>query len=138
MQHAKISSVSTLLMLASKPMIRAISKTSLVTCGVSTGGIELKCDPANESDAYLRAIDVMPVLWPGCRSIQCPVSLLAGSDISDNNPTEFIAHYIEDTLPLFQQARFERWASLTSGLVPCGHCMYKSSDCLLDSSGPQL
>ncbi|KAK9831709.1 hypothetical protein WJX74_006754 [Apatococcus lobatus] len=76
------------------------------------GGIELKCDPVNESEAYLKSIDVMPILWPGCCGIQCPVAMLAGSDISDQNSTEFIAHYIEDTLTLFQKARFERLEGL--------------------------
>ena len=40
--------------------------------------------------------------------------MLAGSDISGQNPTEFIAHYIEDTFPLFQQVSFERYALFQS------------------------
>ncbi|KAK9867209.1 hypothetical protein WJX84_011637 [Apatococcus fuscideae] len=73
-------------------------------------GVELKGDPANEADTMLWPphLDPMHTVYPSLPEVKCPVSILAGTDVSATTPTEFIAHYIEDVVKEFPNARFER------------------------------
>ena len=50
----------------------------------------------------------MHTVYPSLPEVKCPVSILAGTDVSATTPTEFIAHYIEDVVKEFPNARFER------------------------------
>ncbi len=73
-------------------------------------GVELKSTPAAEADNMLwpRHIDPMHWVYPNLHKVKCPVSVMAGSDTSAENPGEFIAHYIQEVTDQFPNACFER------------------------------
>ncbi|KAK9855475.1 hypothetical protein WJX84_010969 [Apatococcus fuscideae] len=77
-------------------------------------GVELKCDPANESNSMIfpTHLDPMLTLYPSLPKVGCPVSILAGSDVSASDPTQFIASFIEKAVKEFPNARFERLKGL--------------------------
>ena len=76
-------------------------------------GVELKGHPGIEAAGMMWPfhLDPMKRVYPALGNIQCPVSILAGSDASATNPTEFIALYIQDVAKDFSHGRFERYAS---------------------------
>ena len=47
-------------------------------------------------------------VYPNLHKVECPVSILSGSDISAENPTEFIALYIEEVTKEFPNGSFQR------------------------------
>ena len=64
-------------------------------------------------------LDPMRTVYPALGRVQCPVSILAGSDVSASDPTESIAMFIEDATKEFPRGRFERCAlSLGPALPP--------------------
>ena len=84
----------------------------LIGCSwVGADGVELKGKPAVEAESMIWPphLDPMHTVYPALGKIQCPVSILAGIDVSAHNPTEFIAHYIEEATPEFAHGRFERF-----------------------------
>ncbi|KAK9835732.1 hypothetical protein WJX74_006968 [Apatococcus lobatus] len=77
-------------------------------------GCELKQKPAVEAETMIwpQHLDLMQTVYPALGRIQCPVSILSGDDISAINPTEFIAHYIENATQELACGRFERLEGL--------------------------
>lgn len=74
--------------------------------------MELKGHPEVEAAGMLwpAHLDPMQTVYPALGRVQCPVSILAGSDVSATNPTEFIAFFIEEVTQEFPKGRFERCA----------------------------
>lgn len=86
--------------------------------------MELKGHPGVEAAGMLwpTHLDPMRTVYPALGRVQCPVSILAGSDVSATNPTEFIAFFIEDVTREFSKGRFERCvSSLVLVLRPMDH-----------------
>ena len=76
--------------------------------------------PAIEAAGMLwpEHLDPMRTVYPALGRVQCPVSILAGSDVSASDPTESIALFIEDATKEFPRGRFERCASSLGPALP--------------------
>ncbi|KAK9835787.1 hypothetical protein WJX74_007981 [Apatococcus lobatus] len=77
-------------------------------------GVELKTNPAVVAAGMLWPphLDPMHTVYPALGKVQCPVSILAGTDVSATNPTEFVALFIEEATQHFSKGRFERLEGL--------------------------
>ncbi|KAK9863303.1 hypothetical protein WJX84_006422 [Apatococcus fuscideae] len=101
---------------ARRPPFNSFAPASLEAYGAYgfkdvTGGVELRCDPADEAETYVTLHGSMPQYWPEVKRVSCPIAILAGSR-NPNSEREIIAGILEETAAQLSTAVFARLQGL--------------------------